>query len=84
MFVDCLDLSDFWQFCPILRRAPKVIRIKIRHYELAFLLPIEILEASHGDVGSVMKQGDKIKISKTIRSQQTGLLLPKEGIILGI
>ena len=30
-----------------------------------------------------MKQGDKIIISKTIRSNQTGLLLPREGIFLG-
>ncbi len=44
---------------------------------------IEVLEASHEDVGSVMKQGDKIRISKAIRSHQTGLLLPKEGIFLG-
>ena len=44
---------------------------------------LEILEASHGGVGSVMKQGDKIRISKIIRSNQTGLLLPREGIFLG-
>jgi hypothetical protein len=30
-----------------------------------------------------MKQRDKIRISKTIRSHQTGLLLPREGIFLG-
>ncbi len=30
-----------------------------------------------------MIQGDKIRISKTIRSHQTGLLLPREGIFLG-
>ena len=30
-----------------------------------------------------MKQGEKIRISKTIRSHQTGLLLPREGIFLG-
>ena len=30
-----------------------------------------------------MKQGDKIRISKIIRSHQTGLLLPREGIFLG-
>ncbi len=30
-----------------------------------------------------MKQGEKIRISKTIRSRQTGLLLPREGIFLG-
>jgi len=29
-----------------------------------------------------MKQGEKIRISKTIRSHQTGLLLPREGIFL--
>ncbi len=46
-------------------------------------MPLEILEASHGGVGSVMKQGDKIRISKIIRSNQTGLLLPREGIFLG-
>ncbi len=50
---------------------------------MAFLLPLEILEANHGGVGSVMKQGDKIRISKIIRSHQTGLLLPREGIFLG-
>ena len=50
---------------------------------MAFLLPIEILVASHGGVGSNMKQGDKIRISKTIRSHQTGLVLPREGIFLG-
>jgi hypothetical protein len=49
---------------------------------MACLLPFEILGASHGGVGSVMKQGDKIKISKIIRSHQTGLLLPREGIFL--
>ncbi len=42
----------------------------------------EILATGHGDVGSVMKQGDKIKINKIIRSHQTGLLLPREGIFL--
>lgn len=45
-------------------------------------MPLEILATSHGDVGSVMKQGDKIKINKIIRSHQTGLLLPREGIFL--
>ncbi len=30
-----------------------------------------------------MKQRDKIRIIKTIRSHQTGLLLPREGIFLG-
>ncbi len=45
-------------------------------------MPFEILGASHGGVGSVMKQGDKIRISKIIRSHQTGLLRPREGISL--
>ena len=49
---------------------------------MACLLLFEILATGHGDVGSVMKQGDKIKINKIIRSHQTGLLLPREGIFL--
>lgn len=45
-------------------------------------MPFEILATGHGDVGSVMKQGDKIKINKIILSHQTGLLQPREGIFL--
>ena len=64
---------------------------------LAYFLVLEILRRTSAtgvlegklitklvnDGGAFMKEGDKIIINMTIRSHQTGLLLPREGIFVG-
>ncbi len=65
--------------------------------KLAYFLVLEILRRTPAtgvlegklitrlvnDAGAFMKEGDKIIINMTIRSHQTGLLLPREGIFVG-
>ncbi len=84
IFVGCFDLSDFLAVLPDPETSAKGKSNENQALTSwhSFCL-WKYSEASHGGVDSVMKQGDKIRISTTIRSHQTGLLLPREGIFIG-